>query len=246
MKTTNFEPTYKRFSERSILVQWPQEIDKIILQDMLSFKTAVLNSDIKQIVQVINAYNSILISYHTTIDNLNSEVSALKQVYESRIPVGKSDAKLWKIPVCYDEEFGLDLAEISEVKKCSTSEIIKRHSEAIYTVYFIGFLPGFLYLGGLDEQLYFPRKAKPRQRIEKGSVAIGGSQTGIYPNASPAGWNVIGNSPLELFDATKANPCFANAGDRVKFYEIDLEKHTKISEAINKGNYNLEFESIND
>lgn len=245
-KTTHFHLYFKRFSERAILVEWPGQIDEKILEDVLSFKKAILQNHNKQIVQVISAYHSILITYRATIDNFNSEVSRLKAVYVQRKYSEQNLQKRWRIPVCYDAQFGLDLAEISKTKNRSKSEIIKRHSEAIYTVYFIGFLPGFLYLGGLDEQLYVPRKAQPRQRIEKGAVAIGGSQTGIYPNASPAGWNVIGNCPLELFDATQNPPCFAKAGDQVQFCQIGLEQHHKISEAIKKGTYNLEFETIDD
>ncbi|TXD84187.1 5-oxoprolinase subunit PxpB [Subsaximicrobium wynnwilliamsii] len=246
MEKTDFKLIYKRFTERSILVQWPPKINRIILEDVLNFKNELLKNNAKQILQVANAYNSILITYHVTIDNLNTEVSALKQIYEACVSTEKGDTKLWNIPVCYHEHFGLDLAEISELKKLSIADIIKRHSEAIYTVYFIGFLPGFLYLGGLEEQLHVPRKSKPRQRIEKGAVAIGGSQTGIYPNASPAGWNVIGNCPLELFDVNKEPPCFARAGDQVRFYPTDLDEHAKISEAIKNGSYNLEFENSDD
>ena len=236
---TDFKLTYHRFSERSILVQWPAKIDDIILKDVLIFKNSLQKFNIESIVEINHAYNSILITYYTTIDNFNSTVSALKACYLNRISSSENESVLWKIPVCYDTEFGLDLLEISEVNLLSKSEIIERHTRPIYTVYFIGFLPGFLYLGGLDKSLHFPRKKSPRLTIEKGAVAIGGNQTGIYPNASPAGWNVIGNCPLELFDVKKNPPCFAKARDQVQFYEIDKKEHAIISEEIKNKTFRI-------
>ena len=227
---THFKLTYHHFSERSILVLWPAKIDDIILKDVLIFKNSLQKLNIELIVDINHAYNSFLITYHSTIDNFNSTVSALKACYLNRNSSSENESVLWKIPVCYDTEFALDLKEISEVNQLSKSEIIEHHTRPIYTVYFIGFLPGFLYLGGLDKLLHFPRKKNPRLMIEKGAVAIGGNQTGIYPNASPAGWNVIGNCPLELFDVKKNPPCFAKAGDQVQFYEIDKKEHAIISE----------------
>ena len=113
-------------------------------------------------------------------------------------------------------------------------------------IYFIGFLPGFLYLGGLDERLFTPRKSTPRLRIEKGAVAIGGKQTGIYPQESPGGWNIIGNSPIQFFDNSKNTPCFAKAGDKLQFYSITLKEHHDIKVLVDAGVFQLESEEIDD
>ena len=242
----NFELTYRRFSERSILVEWPQEISEIILKDVLFYKNSLLSKHSESIVQVNNAYNSILVIYNHTIDNVNDEILTLKAHYIDRKVVKKEVTKLFKIPVCYDEEYGLDLVAISEEKKMSISEIINRHSQSIYTVYFIGFLPGFLYLGGLDEQLHFPRKKSPRLQIKKGTVAIGGEQTGIYPNASPGGWNIIGNSPIDLFLPKKKEPCFAKSGDKIKFVAVSRLEYDDIALKVKQGLYTIESEVIDD
>jgi inhibitor of KinA len=146
--------------------------------------------------------------------------------------------------VCYDSIFGLDLIEISKQKGMSEDAIIKLHSQTFYTVYFIGFLPGFLYLGGLDEKLYFPRKETPRLKVEKGAVAIGGKQTGVYPNISPGGWQIIGNSPISFFDSSKGEPCFAKSGDKIEFYAISKEKYDDIKALVDAGVYQLESEVI--
>ena len=238
----NFELIYRRFSERSILVEWPQEISEIILKDVLLFKNSILNSCSESIIQVNTAYNSILISYKTTIDNVNDEILTLKTHYVTRKIEGKDANRLFKIPVCYDEDYGVDLVAISQEKQLSISEIIKRHSQPVYTVFFIGFLPGFLYLGGLDKRLHFPRKKSPRLQIKKGAVAIGGQQTGIYPNASPGGWNIIGNSPIPLFLPKKKEPCFAKPGDKIKFIPVSRMDYNSIVLQIENGTYVIESE----
>ncbi len=239
-----FQLTYKSYGERSILVEWPPEISENILHDLLNFKKILQNQLFASKIEVKSAYNSLLITYGIGIENIYDEISTLKSLYLSEKIVEKNYYKLWKIPVCYDDEFALDLDEISNQKKLSKQDIIKLHSSVIYTVYFIGFLPGFLYLGGLDEKLYCPRKSTPRQRIEKGSVGIGGNQTGIYPNVSPGGWNIIGNSPISFFDASSAVPCFAKAGDKIQFVPVNLKEYRDISSLVEAGVYLLESEVI--
>jgi inhibitor of KinA len=239
-----FQPTYKPYGERSILVEWPPEINENILQNVLNFKLNIQNKYIKSKIQVTSAYNSILITYDTTIDNINNEILNLKSLFSSITHAYKSSNRLWKIPVCYDDEFALDLNEISTEKKLTKSKIIELHSNTIYTIYFIGFLPGFLYLGGLYKGLHFQRKSTPRQQIKKGAVAIGGNQTGVYPNESPGGWNIIGNSPISFFDASKEIPCFAKAGDKIQFVSINLKEYKNISTLVNEGVYQIESEVI--
>ncbi|TVZ59521.1 inhibitor of KinA [Flavobacteriaceae bacterium MAR_2010_105] len=242
---TDFNLTYKPYGERSILVEWPSKIDENILTDILKFKNTVDKNYDKQKVQIKSAYNSILITYDFSIENVNTEISTLKYLYSTKIQNTLPEKQLWKIPVCYDNAFALDLEEISMQKGLSKTEIIKLHSKPIYTVYFIGFLPGFLYLGGLDERLITPRKSTPRLQVRKGDVGIGGSQTGIYPNQSPGGWHVIGNSPISFFDASKEIPCFAKAGDNIQFVPIDLETFHRIEVEVKAGDYKVESEVLN-
>lgn len=237
-----FKLTYKPFGERAVLIEWPTEINEAILADIISFKENIIKSNIKSLVELNSSYNSLLIIYDYFIKNFTNEISIIDKIYRTKYVQDKSDAFLWKIPVCYDELFGLDLEWISTEKKIQKTELIKRHSEAIYTVYFIGFLPGFLYLGGLDKSLEIPRKSTPRLHVEKGAVAIGGNQTGVYPNASPGGWNIIGNSPVNFFDVSKEPPCFAKAGDIIQFYPITLNEHQSIKALVDMDMYQIESE----
>jgi len=239
-----FKLTYKQYGERSILIEWPSKIDKYILEDLIFYKEKLEKSIHKEIVYMNSSYNSILVSYNGVIENIYDDILVLKDIYSSEINVIAKPSRLWKIPVCYDDEFGIDLDEISLHKKLSKKEIIKLHSNAIYTVFFIGFLPGFLYLGGLIDALYVPRKSTPRLHIEKGAVGIGGTQTGIYPDTSPGGWNIIGNSPINFFDSNKEAPCFAKAGDKIQFYVISKKKYNDIKTLVEADVFQLESEVL--
>ncbi|MFK7833788.1 MAG: 5-oxoprolinase subunit PxpB [Winogradskyella sp.] len=237
---------YSQYNERSVLIEWPAIIDDMILQDILEFKNKIENKYIKQKVELVCVYNSILIIYDSTIDNVNDVFFYLKQCYNSQINAELADSKTFQIPVCYDVEFGLDLDHYSKEINLSKSHVIQRHSEAIYTVYFIGFLPGFLYLGGLDSTLHLDRKTTPNLNVKKGSVGIGGHQTGIYPQDSPGGWHIIGNSPVELFNTKQQPPCFVKAGDHIKFQSISTSEYFKIQKDIANSTFNYKTLLVHD
>ncbi len=136
-----------------------------------------------------------------------------------------------EVPVCYGGEFGPDLARVAAQAKLSPEEVIKRHAKADYLVHLIGFAPGFPYLGGLPKELQTPRHAKPRMVVPPGSVGIGGEQTGIYPLATPGGWNLIGRTPLRIFRPEENPPVLLAAGDHVKFRAISAEEFVKLEAA---------------
>jgi len=221
-----FQLTYKLFGSSAILVEWPANISQEIIQDIISFERQV--KEIESILDTIIAYNSLLIRYKNSIIDNEIMISQLKKIYTTSSYLINQDQFLWQIPVCYDVSFGIDLEEIACKKKCSVAEIIRLHTEVDYLVYFIGFQPGFLYLGGLHQNLHVPRKSNPRVRVDKGSVGIGGSQTGIYPQNSSGGWNIIGKSPLNFFNMKASNPCFAKPGDRIQFVSVDLHTFYQI------------------
>lgn len=137
----------------------------------------------------------------------------------------KREKLLWRLPVCYDFEFGIDLEDVAKQAGRSVEQIVDLHTKHSYTVYGIGFLPGFMYLGGIPEVLEIPRKPKPRPKVLKGSVGLAGRQTGIYPQDSPGGWNIIGNCSVPMFDPKKEPPCFVNVGDKVQFYPIEKAEY---------------------
>lgn len=231
--------TYKRFGEKAILIEWEHRIDEAILNDILVFTKKITLNKKSALVDIIQGYNSLTICYKNEIVNFEKEVAFFKSMYTSTLKETKQAYFQWEIPVCYDLEFGVDLEEISIQKNISVDEIIKRHAEAVYKIYFIGFLPGFLYLGGLNESLFVDRKSNPRLNVVKGAVGIGGKQTGVYPNNSAGGWNIIGKTPISFFNIEQQNPCFSKPGDSIKFKSISLDEFYHLENEIRENTYQL-------
>ena len=236
------KPKISRLGERAVLLQWDFAINPENLNWLLSVKDVLLQNAIQSKVEVINTYNSLLITYLSGIDSVYDDLERLHAVDYSSIPATDLERKTYQLPVCYDAEFGLDLEELSTTNKLKFSEIIELHTRPIYTVYFMGFLPGFLYLGGMDERLRISRKKTPRQSVVKGAVGIAENQTGIYPNSSPAGWQIIGNCPVELFNPQLEIPCPFQAGDRIQFYAVSKAEHQELKEQMKSGSFKLKTE----
>lgn len=135
------------------------------------------------------------------------------------------------VPVCYDPSLAPDLIELTETHGISLDELVRLHTERAYRVYMIGFLPGFAYMGSVNERIITPRKNTPRKLVPAGSVGIAGEQTGIYPFDSPGGWQLIGQTPLKIFDATQKEPCYFQPGDEVRFAPISLDEFQKMKKA---------------
>ena len=128
------------------------------------------------------------------------------------------------IPVSYDGELGPDLGEVAARAGLTPEQVVALHTSGNYFVQAIGFAPGFAYLGGLPEKLHTPRRATPRTQVPAGAVGIGGALTGVYPLVTPGGWNLIGRTPLKMFDPSRAEPALVRAGDRVRFRAITAEE----------------------
>jgi len=240
------EITYKPFGNKAILIEWKAIISDDILNDILQFKQKIADQKNIFFIDLIVGYHSLTIKYKEEFQVFSEEVTFLKSIYLSTLKFKKQSNYLWKIPVCYDVKFGVDLEEILKKTNLSVKEIIQLHSSEIYAVFFVGFLPGFLYLGGLNSQLFFDRKPNPRLKVDKGSVAIGGKQTGIYPINSPGGWNIIGKTPVIFFDVNNKNPCFAKSGDKIQFVPISLDEFYQTEIEILENKYQLSKTLLND
>lgn len=225
---SEFDLVYQPFGEHAILVTWPEVISEEILKDILRHKRCYEKSLASSIIETVVAYNSLTLFLQEDMD-CEEIISKLKEVEINSSLADKVQSVIWSVPVCYDKQFGIDLAEMSDKLQLSIDQIISLHASGQYLVHFIGFLPGFMYLGGLDKKLHCERKSKPRNQVARGAVAIGGQQTGVYPVACPAGWNILGNSPLTFFDHSNAIPCFAKPGDQITFRPISVDEHKKIS-----------------
>lgn len=150
---------------------------------------------------------------------IRKALSDMNEIHADRI-----EGSVAEIPVCYETEFALDLEDVARHAGVHWKEVVDLHCGAKYRVHCVGFTPGFPFLGGLPRKIATPRREVPRKEIPAGSVAIGGTQTGVYPIKSPGGWNVIGRTPLQLFDPKKDPPALLRAGDRVRFRSITREE----------------------
>ncbi len=238
---SNYPISLKSFGEQAILIEWPARVEEDILYDILVFseflKSECLPADQWEL---IPAYNSLTLVYFQTIENRGALIEQIKDWYsgiKSEVPLQR---QLWKLPVCYDLEFGIDLADVANSLNMSITQVIELHTDHIYTVYGIGFLPGFMYLGGLPKELEVARKESPRLHVDKGSVGLAGKQTGIYPQDSPGGWKIIGNCPIPIFSVEKPNPCFVSVGDRIQFYPINRAAYDLHQIEARVGIYNIE------
>ena len=238
-------PHISQFGDNAILIQFEKIISEKVLDEVLFYKNLIQQLYIKQKVEVINTYNSILINYFVTIEDVYSDLKAVKEVFQQNNNTKNIDSRVFEIPVCYDLDFGIDLELISKEKNLEISEIISLHTKPEYRVYFMGFLPGFLYLGGLDKKLQISRKSQPRMKIEKGAVGIGENQTGIYPKVSPGGWQIIGNCPVDFFDKNSEIPTQISAGDYIKFKSVEKEEYEQIKEQVKNGNFQLKKQEQN-
>tara|TARA_Y100001001_G_scaffold112434_1_gene110071 strand:- start:2112 stop:2837 length:726 start_codon:yes stop_codon:yes gene_type:complete len=233
------KPRINRLGAQAILLQWDFEISPENLKFLLAVKKYIAQNIVKQEVEIINTYNSLLVNYNKTIESVYSDFERLKTLDFQNIPVEAVASKLYHVPVCYDAEFGLDLELLAKEKSLTIDELISLHTAPEYRLYFTGFLPGFLYLGGMDERLKMPRKSEPRASVLKGAVGIAENQTGIYPNSSPAGWQIIGNCPVALFDPKSEPPCPFTPGDRIQFYSVSKAKYDEIQQEVQAGTYQL-------
>jgi inhibitor of KinA len=212
------------------LLSWPAKIDLDVNASVVRLNNLLSNK--LTIIDLVPAYASIGIFYDPQSLKIEEILYALELEMDPK-SIEKTQQQIHKIPVCYDLEFGLDIQKMCDYKGISYEKLIELHTSPVYRIYFTGFLPGFLYMGGLNESLYMDRRSEPRLRIAAGSVGIGGTQTGIYPLDSPGGWNIIGRCPVKLFDIGRTEPCRFSGGMDVQFSAIT------ISEFWNK--YNLEY-----
>ena len=222
-------PVIRHASDHSLLVSFGEEISSEAHAQVRGLLHLLQAEPLAGVLNLHPAYASLLVSY----DPLRADREELQREIERRL-AGAGEAALpeprvVEIPVCYGGEFGPDLDEVSAACGLDPSEVIGEHATGNYLVYFLGFSPGFPYLGGMSARIAAPRRATPRKRVPAGSVAIGGSQTGIYPLASPGGWQLIGRTPLALFDPRRTPPALIGLGDRVRFVAIGDEEYRRVA-----------------
>ncbi|MBW3468154.1 5-oxoprolinase subunit PxpB [Arthrospiribacter ruber] len=227
----------KHIHQKLVEIFWQKEISPKILHEMIVTKSFLENQYADGIKEIRMGYHSLSLKLSLDMSKQDAE-ELLEEIQNIKLDQTAFSSKTWTLPVCYSKEMGKDLESLSKLHQMEIEEIISRHSTPEYLLYFYGFIPGFMYLGGLDDTLFTPRKSNPDRAIAAGSVAIGGYQTGIYPNESPGGWHVIGNCPLPLFDIHQHPPVMPQVGDKVRFRSVEIIEYEEIKAMVNKGEFN--------
>ena len=223
--------------DSSLLVEFGNEISPEINRKVTSTVQFMREQHIDGVVDTIPAFCSLLVNYDPRVISYEKMKKRLENLIKLDIETGEGAKKVYEIPVLYGGECGPDLAAIAEHAGLTEEEVIRIHSSRDYLIYMLGFLPGFCYLGGLDERIHTPRLQNPRLKIRAGSVGIGGSQTGIYPLDSPGGWQLMGMTPVKTYDPTRTVPILVEAGDYIRFVPIDETEYHRIKELADRGEY---------
>lgn len=215
-------------SDSAVFISFADVISPAAHRRVLSLFNAIQQLRDPRIWNLHPAYSSLLIDFDPLCLTHNELEKILAPLLPESDPPNLEVSLQVEVPVCYESEFAPDLAAVSEHSRLTEEQVIAMHSAGDYFVYFVGFSPGFAYLGGLPNQLHVPRLITPRKHVHAGSVGLAGAQTGVYPNDSPGGWQLIGRTPLCMFDPGADPPSRLQPGDRVRFRRIDRDEFERI------------------
>lgn len=228
-------------SDNALRIEWSGDVTLQLNETISRFCSTLQVYSIPGVVEWVPAYKSVTIYYlphQITHEALLKKVQSILKIDESKIKHNKKKRTV-SVPVYYGEEVGPDLERIADMNNITPGEVVRRHQQSLYFIYMLGFLPGFPYLGGLDQSIATPRHETVRKVTPKGSVGIAHHQTGIYPTTSPGGWNIIGKTPLPLMDLSKQNPFLFQAGDYVRFIGIEKGEFLEIKQKVDRQKYDM-------
>ena len=223
--------------DTSLTVEFGNEISEEINAQIRAFNIALDHSGIKGIVETVPTYRSLMVHYDPGVIAYGPLVKKLKGLLGQLDHIQIPPSDVLEIPVLYGGEEGPDLEFVAKHNGKTPEEVIKIHTSTEYLIYMLGFTPGFTYLGGMSDEIATPRLKTPRVKIPAGSVGIAGAQTGVYPIDSPGGWQLIGRTPVRMYDPDRAEPILPQAGQYIKFYAIDKAEYDKIAAEEAAGTY---------
>lgn len=215
--------------DTSLCVEFGSEISESINTQIRAFNIALGRSGIPGIVETVPTYRSLMIHYDPEVIRCTPLLDKLKSLLGQLDKIEVPPSEVLEIPVLYGGEMGPDLEFVAEHNGKTEAEVVRIHTSAEYLIYMLGFTPGFTYLGGMSDEIAAPRLETPRVKIPAGSVGIAGTQTGVYPIDSPGGWQLIGRTPVRMYDASREHPILPQAGQYIKFYPIDQAEYDRIA-----------------
>ena len=222
------------YGDRGLVLDFGNETSKSISQEVNEAFLNISNLNIQSL-NIVPSFNKIVVIFENSkIRDQNKDKISI-EMRDTNSQTNKKINKTWEIPACYNEDFALDIKIIQKLHQITKEEVINLHSSVRYYTYYIGFMPGFPYLGDVPSQLITPRLPSPRVKIPPRSIGIAKNHTCIYPKVSPGGWNIIGQIPFDIFDLQSPKPSLFLPGDEVKFFSISLPEFQKIK----KHNFSL-------
>ncbi len=235
---------YLPCGECGIVLEFGQEISKEINAKIRQSVQAIEAMEGGFVTEIVPTYRSVLVQYDPLKISHSEMLEKLKNIKIEGSGSEAGTVKLIEIPTVYGGEYGPDMKTVVEHSALSEEDVVKIHTGTDYLVYMLGFIPGFTYLGGMDKRIATPRLKTPRTKIIAGSVGIAGEQTGIYPSDSPGGWQIIGRTPLNLFDAPKEPPVFINAGDYIRYAQVSEAEFLEIEKQVKAGSYQVNIRTV--
>lgn len=230
-------PQIKITGDKSVAVLFGDAITEEINTSIRAFDEALTEEQIDGITETVPTYCSLTIHYDPERIRYRPLREKLEQMLSVHHKAQRMNPTVIEIPVLYGGEYGPDLEYVAKYNHMTPEEVIRIHSGGEYLIYMLGFTPGFSYMGGMDDSIATPRLKTPRVLIPAGSVGIAGKQTGIYPIDSPGGWQLIGRTPVRLYDAERDDPILLDAGLRVKFIPVDEAEYQRILTRVEAGRY---------
>ena len=233
------EPRIFPMGDRALVVEFGSGIDLVVNARARAFAEQLLARPLPCVTDVVPGYACVTVHFDPIRARGGQQsaqpMEAMREVLVQALgrvrETSRRKPRTIEIPVCYGGEHGPDFGDLCQRSGLTADEVVRLHSEKVYMVYLLGFVPGFGYLGGLDRRLHMPRRPVPRKRIPAGSVAIGGEQTGVYPLETPGGWNLIGRTPHRMFRVEQEAPTVMEAGDQVRFVPISGTEFDRIKAA---------------
>lgn len=222
-----------------LIIKFGDTIDSETNNRIRSFCSVLEKKRIEGIIEVVPTFNSLSVYYDPCIIKGDRLIRKLSSLLKKSGTNSQDGGRTFIIPVLYGGEWGEDLNDVAAHAHLTAEEVIKIHSSTDYLIYMLGFLPGFAYLGGLDDRIVTPRLDTPRTKIHAGAVGIGGEQTGIYPLASPGGWRLIGTTPVKIYDENRDEPILYKAGDKIRFEPVTEEEFAEIKNQVEENRYTV-------
>ena len=239
------KPLFLPAGDTALVVELGDAISPEINRKVRSLSDALEMGSIPGVFDFLPTYRSVLAYYDPLEITLAELQVGIEELLQNADETGISSRRVVHIPTLYGGEMGADIGFVARHAGIDEREVVRLHSGTDYLVYMMGFNPGFAYLGGLDERLATPRLESPRMEIPAGAVGIAESQTGVYPMVSPGGWQLIGRTPLKLFDPEREPPVLLNAGDYVRFVPIGARaEYDEILRQVESGEYRMTEEAL--